>query len=1255
MAESYEISVALAFDEREAEQLKKLPEEVRRRWEALNQEIQKGAPLEGARGALLQQSSVRLQELGTRASAQGFVTPAQSAESQRLLAQQQRIWKGHWDEQERIAKQGSARLLDEIDRLQKEISQAEKQGDTQRQQQLGRQLVQTYQQYERGGEDTAARVEEIRRARRFQQGQFEETRAQFQMFPTAELVSPQRQQRAQQQQQRQQEREERAQAATGLGGQARSERYQRDLQTRQERVARIQERQQQRFQREQGQVERLEEQAQEERLRAATAQIRAAREAARATQVGTPLARAQAAHEESQLHLVRTQAELTRARAAVARDPFASAHMAAAQAAQTAAQAQVLQTAQGLAEAYGQQQDPTQQRRGGMFGFGFLGNFGRGLLGASVIGGGGYLVASRVRRDFSEELQRGMGVADLSQRLRPAGMPYDQFRDFAGAIHPSAAPAESTEFLAQYSGLAGMRNLTPQQMMGRTTEAFGLTRGFGFAPEEGAKLFGGAERLGVDQRRLAESMGEEIARAQMKGREGEMFDAVIRMSESLVERLGRSPDVDRIAGVLGRLGESGMPGLQGAYGAQRVQGFEQAVQGTSLFNMPDLRTPLLMGAMVRMGISSPAEMMRIQEEGPLARPDLARALFAEMEQFGGIEGELGPAMAGQLGLPRAPKQFRAMERALTTPEGEREIDRLKKIAGDKTVEEAFKRAPYEVTELARRAPTMPAEKVKEALGGFAEERRPEVAVRQELADLYQTEAAAVRLAIPAYAKAIQGLNKTGEVIGSFNQFIEERLQEQGFTPKWATRGADAATAALVLGGVGMAWKGLKTGWSLLSGGAGGGFTSGAAVETATRSVPFWRKAAAVGVGAPVGATLGELLFPSETAGPESELTPEGFPKAPRSNVGALLGAATPREPSPEIRAVIHKHAARVGVHPLQAEALASGESAFDPTAVSSAGARGLYQIMPGNEGPAPEVPPDRLFDPAVSAEKGLGFFKKLLDKYGDENLAVAAYNRGPGKVPVGAPIEQVLAKADADKYPETRRLVERYQNYQWHAEKKLAGVERTAPTGMEPRGELTPEQQRLVKAEPRSERTPVVKPPAREPHGELTPQQQRLVKTAPQDEPTPAAQRLMKATGVEPRGDLTPEAQRLVRATEGEPPGTPFREKADTLLAATLAAMERAAPRQQQPAKTTGIEPRGNLTPEMQRLMKAEPTPKTAPLTEAIRMAKEAQQMQIGIAPLTIVVRNERGEVLGTTTAQPEIRPIGDYGAPTTSPTAVVR
>ena len=100
--------------------------------------------------------------------------------------------------------------------------------------------------------------------------------------------------------------------------------------------------------------------------------------------------------------------------------------------------------------------------------------------------------------------------------------------------------------------------------------------------------------------------------------------------------------------------------------------------------------------------------------------------------------------------------------------------------------------------------------------------------------------------------------------------------------------------------------------------------------------------------------------------------------------------------------LIEREAKRQGLDPYLVAALIRQESRFEQGAVSSAGARGLMQLMPATArrlAGAPRLPPDRLHDPELNIRLGTRFLAELLRRF-DGNLekTVAGYNAGGTRV-----------------------------------------------------------------------------------------------------------------------------------------------------------------------------------------------------------------------------------------------------------------
>lgn len=177
----------------------------------------------------------------------------------------------------------------------------------------------------------------------------------------------------------------------------------------------------------------------------------------------------------------------------------------------------------------------------------------------------------------------------------------------------------------------------------------------------------------------------------------------------------------------------------------------------------------------------------------------------------------------------------------------------------------------------------------------------------------------------------------------------------------------------------------------------------------------------------------ELAEP--TAGPALEpVHPKLGPPAPEavsryssmSSVGEIMAArqklrffAAQQEPAvadtlDRFETDITRAAVKAGLEPSLVLAVVMEESAGDPWAVSPKGATGLMQLMPAT---GKEMGVEDLTSPRENLTGGAAYLARMLDRFqGDLDLALAAYNAGPGNVDRAGP--------GVPDFPETQRYVQ---------------------------------------------------------------------------------------------------------------------------------------------------------------------------------------------------------------------------------------
>lgn len=158
----------------------------------------------------------------------------------------------------------------------------------------------------------------------------------------------------------------------------------------------------------------------------------------------------------------------------------------------------------------------------------------------------------------------------------------------------------------------------------------------------------------------------------------------------------------------------------------------------------------------------------------------------------------------------------------------------------------------------------------------------------------------------------------------------------------------------------------------------------------------------------VGLMVGALGARVRLSLPSAGVLPDAGPVPVEPVESGDVGASGP----------LYQRVARVAVRydldPILVMALIDVESGSDPHALSTKGAVGLMQVLPST---AAEVGLPEAADPANNLEAGCRYFAALLDSFGgDVELALAAYNAGPGAV---------RRWGNVPPYRETRRFVAR--------------------------------------------------------------------------------------------------------------------------------------------------------------------------------------------------------------------------------------
>lgn len=128
------------------------------------------------------------------------------------------------------------------------------------------------------------------------------------------------------------------------------------------------------------------------------------------------------------------------------------------------------------------------------------------------------------------------------------------------------------------------------------------------------------------------------------------------------------------------------------------------------------------------------------------------------------------------------------------------------------------------------------------------------------------------------------------------------------------------------------------------------------------------------------------------------------------------------------------------------DAVIQQESGGNPNAVSPAGARGLMQVMPGTaRDPGFGVQPMQNDSPQENVRVGTDYLNAMLERYGgNQALALAAYNAGPGRV------DDALKQANFDPQRALAMLPKETQGYVPGVQNRMSGASPAAPRGSTP-------------------------------------------------------------------------------------------------------------------------------------------------------------------------------------------------------------
>ncbi|HSN92358.1 MAG TPA: lytic transglycosylase domain-containing protein [Anaeromyxobacteraceae bacterium] len=131
---------------------------------------------------------------------------------------------------------------------------------------------------------------------------------------------------------------------------------------------------------------------------------------------------------------------------------------------------------------------------------------------------------------------------------------------------------------------------------------------------------------------------------------------------------------------------------------------------------------------------------------------------------------------------------------------------------------------------------------------------------------------------------------------------------------------------------------------------------------------------------------------------------DSSPEAWVDRVEARIAMRAPAIPDAErarLAEVIVEEALAARIDPILVLALIEVESRFDPAARSGSDARGLMQLLPAtmrSEAERSGIAFEDLHDPVANVQAGVRYLRRLIDAFGQGEVALMAYNAGPNRI-----------------------------------------------------------------------------------------------------------------------------------------------------------------------------------------------------------------------------------------------------------------